>query len=145
MTHALVRDQRPGDRGPRRGGVMVMALACMGVAIAIGLTMLRSTTTVHRSLRTERHLRQVERMLVAAAERATLQLAAGEPADELTLLEPAAITGTGSARVTLTSDPATASLQIVVEYPLEGPVTVRRSRTVFLSSVQTISPEESLP
>jgi hypothetical protein len=139
------RAPRPATPGPRRGSVMVMAVACMAVAIAIGLTMLRTATTAHRSLRTERQLRQVELLLAAAAELAQERIAMGEPAAARILLEPAAITGTGSARITLSPGPAAASVRLVVEYPLEGPVTIRRSRTVPLASVPAISPEESLP
>ena len=124
---------------------MVMAVACMAVAIAIGLTMLRTATTAHRSLRTERQLRQVELLLAAAAELAQERIAMGEPAAARILLEPAAINGTGSARITLSPGPAAASVRLVVEYPLEGPVTIRRSRTVPLASIPAISPEESLP
>jgi hypothetical protein len=124
---------------------MVMALACMAVAISIGLTMLRAATTAHRSLRTERQLRQVELLLAAAAGLAQDRIATGEPGEARILLEPAAITGADSARITLSADPAAASVRLVVEYPLEGPITIRRSRTIPLASVPAISPEESLP
>ena len=36
-------------------------------------------------------------------------------------------------------------VQIVVEYPLAGPVTVRRSRTMSLPASSPVTPEESLP
>ena len=139
------RALRPADRGPRRGCVMVMALACMAVAISIGMTMLRAATTAHRSLRTERQLRQVELLLAAAAGLAQDRIATGEPGEARILLEPAAITGADSARITLSADPAAASVRLVVEYQLEGQITIRRSRTIPLASVPAISPEESLP
>jgi hypothetical protein len=129
----------------RRGSVMVMVLACMAVASGIGLAMLRSATAVHGSLRAERNLRQVERLLVAAADLASSREAAGEPIAGEVLLGPAELVGTDSARITLSV--ATASpgaVQIVVEYPLAGPVTIRRSRTLPLPVSANVTPEESL-
>jgi hypothetical protein len=132
--------------GSRRGSVMVFVLACMAVASGIGLAMLRSATAVHGSLRTERHLRQVERLLVAAAERVVALEATGEPIAGEILLGPDDIVGMDSARITFAPDPAAPNqIQIVVEYPLAGPVTIRRSRTVSRSVSSTITSEESLP
>jgi len=128
---------------------MVMALVCMAVAAAIALSMLRAATMSHRSLRTERHLRQVECLLSAATARARERLATGGPeaADEVILLEPAVLTGVGSARVTLARaiDAAPPAIRVVVEYPLEGPVTIRRSRTVSHVSIASRTPEEPRP
>lgn len=133
----------------RRGSVMVMALACMAVAAAIALSMLRAATTSHRSLRAERHLRQVECLLTAATAKAHARLATGGPeaADEVLLLEPESLTGVGSARVTLAREPDAASpaIRVVVEYPLEGPVTIRRSRTILHPSVTSTPSEEPRP
>ena len=134
--------------GFRRGGVMVMVLACMAVATAIGMAMLRSATAGQRSLRTERQLRQVERLLVAAADIAATRQAGGERVEGEILLEPADLAGAGSARITLAADPADPrQIQVVVEHPLEGPVTVRRTRSFVLALPlsSTVSPEESLP
>jgi hypothetical protein len=123
-----------------------MVLACMAVASGIGLAMLRSATAVHGSLRTERHLRQVERLLVAAAERVVALEAAGEPIPGEILLGPDDIVGTESARITFASDLADPpAVQIVVEYPLAGPVTIRRSRTISLPLSPPVIPEESSP
>lgn len=132
----------------RRGSVMVMVLACMAVATVIGMAMLRSATTAQRGLRTERHLRQVERLLVAAADLAATRQAGGERVEGEILLEPAHLAGAGSARITLAADPADPRrIQVVVEHPLEGPVTVRRTRSLVLAQPlsSTVSPEESLP
>jgi len=147
MTH-----QHSPSRDParRRGSVMVMALACMAVAAAIALSMLRAATTSHRSLRTERHLRQVECLLAAAMATAHARLATGGPeaaVDEVILLEAASLTGVGSARVTLArdADAPPPAIRVVVEYPLEGPVTIRRSRTVLHPSVASKTPKEPQP
>ena len=115
---------------PRRGSVMVMALVCMAVSMMLALAMLRTAGLTHRALRTERDLRQVERLLAAAADLGQRRLAAGTPIDDVILLPPADLAG--SARITLAPAAASgASLQIVVEYPLEGPLTIRRSRTIM--------------
>lgn len=122
---------------------MVMVLACMAVAAALGLTMLRSATALHGGLRAERSLRQVERLLVAAADLALAQHAAGVPMPAEIRIESAALAGSGSARITLAAEPRV--IRIVVEHPLEGPVTVRRSRAVTLPALSAGFPEESLP
>jgi len=153
MNQAADRSRRAAASGParpaagaRRGSVMVLVLACMAVASGIGLAMLRSATAVHGSLRTERHLRQVERLLVAAAERVVALEAAGEPIPGEILLGPDELVGTGSARITFAREStAPHAVQIIVEYPLAGPVTIRRSRTLSLPASSPITPEEILP
>ncbi|MGI9177842.1 MAG: hypothetical protein ACR2IT_08300 [Pirellulales bacterium] len=149
MTASLSRPAHDRSSSRRRGSVMVLALACLAVASAIALSMLRAATTSHRSLRAERHLRQVECLLAAATATAHVRLATGGPdaADEVILLEPDALTGVGSARVTLgrDADANSPAIRVVVEYPLEGPVTIRRSRTVSHPSVAATTPEEPRP
>jgi len=107
-----------------------MALVCMAVSLALAMAMLRNTGMNRRALRTERDLRQVECLLAAAADLGQRRLAAGADLDEVIMLPPAELTG--SARITLApvASPG-GSLQIVVEYPLEGPLTIRRSRTIM--------------
>jgi hypothetical protein len=135
----------------RRGSVMVLALACLAVASVIALSMLRAATRSHRSLRAERHLRQVECLLAAATATAHARLATGGPdvlaTDHVILLEPASLTGVGSARVTLArdADASSPAIRVVVEYPLEGPVTIRRSRTMSQPSVAATTPKETRP
>jgi hypothetical protein len=126
---------------------MVMVLACMAVATAIATAMLRSATTAHRALRTERDLRQVESLLAAAARLAPARSATASTADDTILIASADLVGSGSARITFAHDPAAspASVRIVVEYPLEGPLTIRRSRSVIPASNPSATPEESRP
>ncbi|MFM7245498.1 MAG: hypothetical protein ACKO40_15175, partial [Planctomycetaceae bacterium] len=73
------RHTRSSSCPRRRGSVMVLVLACLAVASAIALSMLRAATMSHRSLRTERHLRQVECLLTAATATAHARLATGSP------------------------------------------------------------------
>jgi hypothetical protein len=153
MNQAADRSRRAAASAParpaagaRRGSVMVLVLACMAVASGIGLAMLRSATAVHGGLRTERHLRQVERLLVAAAERVVALEAAGEPIPGEILLGPDDIVGTDGARISVARDALVPhAVQIIVEYPLAGPVTIRRSRTLSLPASSPITPEEILP
>lgn len=151
MTGRLAHHASSGSCIRRRGSVIFIVLACMAVASAIALSMLRAATMSHRSLRTERHLRQVECLLAAATSSAQARLATGGPDaiadDEVRLLEPASLTGVGSARITLTRDinATPPAIRVIVEYPLEGPVTIRRSRTVLHPSVASKTPEEPQP
>ena len=118
------------SKTPRRGSVMVLALVCMAASLALAMAMLRNAGMNRRSLRTERDLRQVECLLAAAADLGQRRMAAGAPLDEVILLPAAELSG--SARITLApAAPPGGSLQIVVEYPLEGPLTIRRSRTIM--------------
>ena len=138
----------PSQRGsePRRGGVMVVAVACMAVAAAIGLAMLRSATATSHHLRHERQLRQVERLLVAAEDLARARHASGEEVDGDAELTPQQLTGAGSAHISIARNPDDPQgVHVVVTYPLEGPLTIRRSRNLRISPHSQPSPEESLP
>ena len=132
----------------RRGGVLLLTLVCMAVATTIAATMLGATLVARRALRTERDLRQVECLLAAAADVARVRHATGLSLDHSILLEPSAVSGIGSARITLTagsSDAGSQAIRLAVEYPLEGPVTIRRSRTIHHPSVPSRAPEEIRP
>jgi hypothetical protein len=131
----------------RHGSAMVLVLACMAVAAAIAATMLRAATSAHRGLRTERDLRLVECLLEAAVRMAQARAAAAEAIDKEILLPADDLAGSGSARITFARGPATSqpSIRIVVEYPLEGPLTIRRSRSVIPASNPSVTPEESRP
>ena len=125
---------------------MVLVLAALAVAAAIAATLVRSALVARRGLRTEHHLRQVERLLVAGADAARARHAGGERIAWQHVLAPADVVGSGSARLTAapvaTAAPA---VTLVVEYPLEGPLTIRRSRTVVLPSMPESNPEEPRP
>lgn len=134
---------RPGGR---RGGVMVLVLVALAVAAAIAATLVRSALLARRGLRTEHHLRQVERLLVAGADATRARLRSGEPIAWQRVLAPADVAGSGSARLTVAPAVAAApAATLVVEYPLEGPLTIRRSRTVVLPSTPVSNPEEPRP
>lgn len=130
----------------RRGSVMVLALVALAVAAAIAATVLRSALVVRRALRTEHHLRQVERLLVAGVAEARARFDAGEPVAGERVLASSDVAGSGSARLTTTvTSPEVPTVTLVVEYPLEGPLTIRRSRIVVLSPESVPNPEEPTP
>jgi hypothetical protein len=125
---------------------MVVALVALGVAAAIAATLVRSALFARRALRAEHDLRQVERLLVAGAEAVRSRHAGGEPTDWQRVLASADLAGSGSARLTVTPAPAAVpAATLVVEYPLEGPLTIRRSRTVVLPVTPASNPEEPRP
>lgn len=143
MIHRL-HTTAPRPRASRRASVMVMVLACMAVATAITAAMLRSATASHRALRTERDLRQVECLLAAATRMAQARGVSQGTADDTIVITSADLVGSGSARITLAreSTVSTPAVLVVVEYPLEGPLTIRRSRSVAVLQ-PSVTPEDS--
>jgi hypothetical protein len=134
----------------RRGVVMFVMLATLAIVGLIAAAMIRGTIAGRRSLRGEHALRQVETLLDAATARAAARLAAGAAADETLDLAAAEIAGGGSARVVVAAEPAGAAawrVRVVAEYPLEGPVPVRRSRDTLIRSRSSTRPvsEETAP
>ena len=137
----------------RRGVVMFMALATLAVVAAIAAAMLQGAVVARRQLRSERDLIQVECLLDHAAARAL----AGSAVVSGTLSLPVeAIVGSASARITtspVTGAAGGPAVRLVVEYPLEGPVTIRRTREVPLPPSTatpeppsiTANPEENRP
>lgn len=131
---------------PRRGAVMVLALVALAVAAALAAAVLRSALLARRALRTEHDLRQIERLLVAGADAARARAETGGMRAWELVVAPAELAGSGSARLAVVPLPGSASeLTLVVEYPLEGPLTIRRSRTVVLPSTSASNREESSP
>lgn len=116
----------------RSGAVIIAALVCLLVVMAILGAMLRGTLRNFRQMRSERDLRQTELLLQAGSERAVNRLAndanyRGEtwslPSDE--------VAGSGDGRVTIEITPATGkaagNAKVLAEYPLGGETSIRRS------------------
>lgn len=131
----------------RRGSTLVVALVCLAVAAAITATMFRGTTAGRRMLRAEHDLRQVELLLDAGTVRAAARIAAGTIEGETLTLESSEIAGAGSARVDLAvaRQDGGWELTVVVEYPLDGPVSMRRTRDTFIPSLAPLAPQEKSP
>jgi len=127
---------------------MVLALVALAVAGALAAAVLRSALLARRALSTEHDMRQVERLLVAGADaaRARARAETGDLRAWELVVTPTELAGSGSARLAVVPAPSSASeLTLVVEYPLEGPLTIRRSRTVVLPSTSASNREESSP
>jgi hypothetical protein len=117
--------------------VIVAALVCLLVVMAIIGTMLRCTLRDYRRLRIERDLRQTELLLEAGIARAASRLAADSNyRNETWNLLPDAVTNSGEGRVTIVLSPITGqqllAATITAEYPVGRETSVRRSRTVQL-------------
>jgi hypothetical protein len=126
----------------RRGAVLVAALVCLTIVMAIVGGMLKATLAMRRQLRVERDVRQTELLLEAGAARAAFRLAGEADYDGETWELPAeAIIGHGSGRVTIVAsreaDTAPWQLKITAEYPLAGESSIRRSRTFFVQPQMT--------
>src|SRR6476660_7953602 len=94
---------------PKRSGVVIIAaLVCLLVVMAILGTMLRGTLRNFRQMRSERDLRQTELLLQAGGDRAVNRLANDTNyRGETWSLPSDAIAGSGEGRVTIEITPAT--------------------------------------
>lgn len=142
------RPARSPGRG-RRGATLVLVLACLAVVALIATTMLQGGMAARRRLRAEHHLRQVECLLDAGLARIETTLGT-RPADtaerdlterlELSAADlgddPDGADAPAVARLTLTAEPQADGswlARAVADYPLDGPVPVRRTRVVVLA------------
>ena len=139
-----------GPPAPRRAIVLVAALVCVGVALAVTTELLRHTLQTRTALRKELLVRQTDSLAEAGLVRAARRLA-DDPAyaGETWRLDAAAglPAGTAEIRIEVASaeDAATgSSLSVVARYPLELADCVQRSRSVL---VRPRAPQEevSLP
>ena len=125
--------------GNRRGAVLVAALVCLLVVMALLGAMLQGGLRAHRKLHLERDVRQTEFLLQAGCDRAAYRLA-GESGfqGETWNLPAAAIAGRNDGRVTIEIAPAKADgtqmAKVVAEYPVGGETSVRRTRTFQITN-----------
>lgn len=147
-------------RGSRRGGVVLIVVACLATFSLIALAMLRGSLASRGQLRSERHLRQADALLDAAVARASSRVTSGsvsaaDDLDETLEVAAAEILGTGSAKLTLDASGGEGGwqLEVVCEYPVGDTRAVRRRRTVTLplpptdlsNENRSPSPEETVP
>jgi len=116
----------------RSGAVIIAALVCLLVVMAILGTMLRGTLRNYRYMRSERDLRQTELLLQGGSDRAVNRLANdANYRGETWSLPSDAIAGGGDGRVTIEITPATdkaaGNAKVLAEYPLGGETSIRRS------------------
>jgi hypothetical protein len=133
--------RRPAQlrRQRRRGAVLVMALVCLLIVMAMLGSLLLAVVHSGRQLHVERDRRQCELLLQAGLDRAAVRLArdreySGEtwdiPASELPNQ------GAGQVTIELSTDenPSARRLLVAAEYPTGSERSVRRSLTVRLSN-----------
>jgi len=122
------------DRPHRRGAVLVAALVCLLIVMAMLSSMLQGALRARRQLHVERDLRQTELLLQAGVERAVFRLA-GESGyrGETWTLPADAIVGSEAGRVSVEITRSAAEepwqVRVVAEYPVGRETSIRRSRT----------------
>src|SRR4051794_1563748 len=111
------------SRRHRRGTILIVALVCLVVIMALIGGLLRGTLRARRQLHAERDKRQAELLLRAGIDRAAFRL--NKDADyrgETWDLPADSVVGTGAAQVTIKAVRAAADkawqLHVVAEYPL---------------------------
>lgn len=123
----------------RRGTVLIVALVCLLIVMALVGSLLQGTLRARRQLHAERDRRQTELLLQAGIERAAFRLA--KEADyrgETWALPAESLLGTGEGQVTIKAardaedDPF--EVNVVAEYPVGSVLSIRRSRTVLVSN-----------
>ncbi len=129
-------------RGRSRGSVLVAALVCLAIIVAMVGSMLVAALAASRQLRAERDLRQCELLLQAGADRAAYRLASERSyRGETWTVSADKLAGSGDGQVTmeLTSAPEqnTQQLHILAEYPAGSEISIRRSRTFTIPSKQS--------
>lgn len=131
---------RKQPRG-HRGLVLIAALVCLLVSMAIVGSMLQGTIRAQRQLHTERDVRQAELLLQAGFDRAVAKLAAdADFAGDTWDLSPAEIVGRGAGHVITTVNQTNrgresiCQIRVVAEYPLGRDFPARRSQVFTVSS-----------
>jgi Tfp pilus assembly protein PilX len=144
---AAVTDRRKPSTLRRRGAVLVSALVCMLVVMALLGSMLLNTLSATRQMRMERELRQCELLLQAGLDRAAYRLSQdANYTGETWNLPTAEIIDRGDGLVTIAVTPSEndqpAHLHVVAEYPTGSEKSIRRSRSLELNT-QSPNAEEN--
>ena len=145
MTNHKSAAQAPAIRPPglrrhafrRRGAMLVVALACLAIVMAIIGMMLQGALRARRQLHVERDLRQVELLLEAGIDRAAFQLASdGGYGGETWRIPASDLLGYGDGEVVIVAersgDAEPWRVRVAAEYPVGTPKSVRRSRTFLV-------------
>jgi hypothetical protein len=127
----------------RRGTVLVTALVCLLIVMAMLGTMLVGALRTGRQLRKERDHRQCELLLQAGLERAAFRLTEKpDYAGETWGLPGAGIIGLGTGQVTIEvsrdSSDLPPQIHVVAEYPTGSEHSIRRSETVPIPSTMPL-------
>ncbi len=136
-SRVCIDDPRHSVAVGRTGAVLVAALVCLLVIMAMIGMMLRRTLREQQQLHAERDLRQTKLLLQAGIARAAVRLAADPNyRHETWNLPPDAVMNSGEGRVTISlsplSEPHFLTATVIAEYPVGRETSIRRSRTVQL-------------
>jgi type II secretory pathway pseudopilin PulG len=117
--------------------MLVVALACLAIVMAIIGMMLQGALRARRQLHVERDLRQAELLLEAGIDRAAFQLADDDDyAGETWQIPASDLLGHGDGEVVIVAersgDAEPWQVRVVAEYPVGTPRSVRRSRTFLV-------------
>jgi type II secretory pathway component PulK len=128
----------------RRGSVLVAALVCLAIIVAMLGGMLVAAMRTRSQLRTERDLRQCELLLQAGIDRATYLLSTERIyRGETWTVSAETLAGTAGGEVTIELSPGTEAntqqFTITAEYPIDSETSIRRSRTISIP-LKTPSP-----
>lgn len=121
----------------RRGAILVVALVCLVIVMALVGVLLQGTLRARRQLHAERDRRQAELLLQAGLDRAALR-AAGQAdySGESWELPAESIAGSGAGLVTIEAarqaESALWKIHVVAEYPAGSELSIRRSRTILV-------------
>ena len=137
---------RPCRRRRNRGSILVAALVCLTIIVAMLGSMLVAALAASRQLRAERDLRQCELLLNAGIDRATYRLTTERVyRGEIWSLSADRIAGSGDGKVMIelpaASNEEPRQLTITAEYPAGSETSIRRSRTISIPSKQSPAQE----
>ncbi len=126
---------------PARGSVLVAALVCLAIIVAMLSSMLVAAVRTTRQLRAERDLRQCELLLQAGADRAAYRIASDRNyRGETWTVAAVELAGVGDGKVTIEPGPEQ-QLTITAEYPAGSETSIRRSRNFKFPSSQSSAQE----
>lgn len=134
---AAIRHNERRHAPRRRGAMLVVALACLAIVMAIIGVMLQGALRARRQLHVERDLRQVELLLEAGLDRAAFQLTSNDAyAGETWRILASDFLGSGDGEVVIVAarsgDAEPWQVRVAAEYPVGTPASVRRSRTFLV-------------
>jgi hypothetical protein len=140
--NSVCRYTRRSALGKRGGAILIAALVCLAIVMALLGSMLASAIRSGRQLHAERDLRQCELLLAAGVERVQFRLASeSDYRGETWKLPAAEIVAKGDGEVTievvLDSEQKSRQLRVIAEYPVGGERSIRRSRNIVLPSKTT--------
>ncbi len=120
----------------RRAGVLIAALVCLSIVMALVGCMLLAALQAGRQLHVQRDLRQCELLLAAGVARAVnLASNSAEYRGEKWRMSAEQIIGNAAGEVTIEIVPDTGGekrqLLVVAEYPLGDVASIRRSQTIL--------------